>query len=52
MSKQDNDFYCLNGFYLFKTKNKLESHKRLFEKKNNVFCGVAMFSKDTKVKSR
>ena len=34
MSKHNDDFYCLNSFHLFKTKNKLECSKRLFEKKN------------------
>ena len=48
MSKHNDDFYCLNGFHLFKTKNKLECSKRLFEKKKD-FCGVAMSSEDSRI---
>ena len=28
-SKYDDDFYCLNPLYLFRTGNKLESHKKI-----------------------
>ena len=40
------DFYCLNCLYSFRTKNKLESHKRVLENKD--FCNIIMPSKDTK----
>ena len=38
LSKHDGDFYCLNCFHLFRTKNKLESHKKVCE--NKEFCNV------------
>ena len=38
MSKHDGDFYCLNYFHLLRTKNKLESHKKVCENKD--FCNV------------
>ena len=28
MSKHNDDYYCLNGVHSFRTKNKLESHKK------------------------
>ena len=46
-SKNDGDFYCLNCLHSFRTKNKLESHKKVFENKD--FCNVIMSSADTKV---
>ena len=33
-SKNNNDFYCLNCLHSFRTKNKLESHKRVSENKD------------------
>ena len=33
-SKHDGDFYCLNCLHLFRTKNTLESHKKVCENKN------------------
>ena len=30
-SKHEGDFYCLNCFYLYRTKNKLEAHKKICE---------------------
>ena len=46
-SKHDSDFYCLNCLDLFRTKNKLESHKNACE--NKYFCSVVMPSEDTKI---
>ena len=34
MSKYDGDFSCLNCLYSFRTKNKLESHKKVWENKD------------------
>ena len=41
------DFYCLNCLHYFRTKNKLESHKKAC--KNKHFCNVNMPSDDTKI---
>ena len=38
MSKHCGDFFCLNCLLLFRTKNKLELHKRVCE--NKVFCNI------------
>ena len=46
-SKQYGDFYCLNCLHSFKTKIKLESHKRVFENKD--FCNIITCSEDTKI---
>ena len=46
-SKNNGDFYCLNCLHSFRTKNKLESHKRVYENKD--FCNVIMPSEDTKI---
>ena len=32
-SKNNGDFYCLNCLHSFRTKNKLESHEKVFMKK-------------------
>ena len=45
-SKHYSDFYCLNCFHSFRTKNKLESHKKVY--KNKIFCNIVMPS-DTKI---
>ena len=45
-SKHSGD-YCLNCLYLFRTKNKLKSHKK--ECGNKYFCNVVMSSEDTKI---
>ena len=39
-SKNNSDFYCLNCLHSFRTKNKLELHKRACE--NKFFCNVNM----------
>ena len=38
---------CLNSFHKFTTKNKLESHQKLYENKD--FSNVIMSSEDTKI---
>ena len=38
--------HCLNSFHKFTTKNKLESHQKLYENKD--FSNVIMSSEDTK----
>ena len=35
-SKNDGDFHCLNCLHCFRTKNKLESHKKICENKDFV----------------
>ena len=45
--KKNGDFYCLNCLHSFRTKNKLESHKRGSENKD--FSNVIMPSEDTKI---
>ena len=45
-SKNYCDFYCLNCLHSYRTKNKLESHKKVCEKN---FCNVIMLFEDTKV---
>ena len=42
-SKHYCDFYCLNYFHSIRTKNKLKSHKKVFQNKN--FCHVYYLSK-------
>ena len=39
------DFYCLNCFHSFATKNKLQSHKRVC--KNKDFLNIILLSEDT-----
>ena len=47
-SKHSCDFYCLNCCYnSFRTKNKIELHKRVCENKD--FCNVIMPSEDPKI---
>ena len=38
------DFYCLNCFHSYRTKNKLEAHKKICE--NHDYCHVEMPTKD------
>ena len=47
MLKHNGDYYCLNYFHSFITKNKLESHKKVCENKD--FCKVVMPFKDSKI---
>ena len=46
-SKNNGEFYYLNYLYSFKTKTKLESHKKACENKD--FRNVVMPSEDTKI---
>ena len=46
-SKKNGDFFCLNCLHPFRTKSKLEHHKKLCGNKD--FCNVIMRSEDTKI---
>ena len=46
-STHEKDFYCLNCFHSFRTKNKLESHKKICE--NHDYCHVEMPTKDDNI---
>ena len=46
-SNHDGDFYCLNCFHTYRTKNKLESHKKVYE--NHDYCRVVMLNEDNKI---
>ena len=46
-SKHDGDFYCLNCFHSFRTKNKLKKHKNVCE--NHKYCYVEMPKEDNKI---
>ena len=39
-STHKEDFYCLNCFHSYRTKNKLEAHKKIYE--NHNYCNVEM----------
>ena len=41
------DFYCLNCFHSYKTRNKLEAHKKICE--NHDYCNVEMPTKDNNI---
>ena len=41
------DFYCLNCFHAYRTKNKLETHKKICE--NSDYCHVEMPNEDNKI---
>ena len=41
------DFYCLNCFHSYRTKNKLEEHKKICE--NHDYCHVDMPNEDKKI---
>ena len=43
-SSHKEDFYCLNCFHSYRTKNKLEAHKKICE--NHDYCHVEMPTKD------
>ena len=43
-SNHDGDFYCLNCFHSYRTKNKLESHEKICE--NRDYCHVEMPTND------
>ena len=46
-SNHNNDFYCLNCFHAFRTKNKLEEHKKICE--NHEYCHGEMPTKDNNI---
>ena len=46
-STHEKDFYCLNCFHSYRTKNKLESHKKICE--NHDYCHVEMPAKDNNI---
>ena len=46
-SDHKEDFYCLNCFHLYRTKNKLEAHKKICE--NHGYCHVEMPNEDNKI---
>ena len=46
-SSHKEDFYCLNCFHSYRTKNKLEAHKKICE--NHDYCRVEMPTKDKNV---
>ena len=46
-SKNNSGCYCLNYFHWFKTKKKLESHKKVYQNKD--FCGAVMCCENTKI---
>ena len=46
-SKNNSEFYCLNCLHSFRTKNKLQLHKKLWENKD--FCNAIMSFEDTKI---
>ena len=41
------DFYCLNYFHSYRTKNRLEAHKKICE--NHDYCHVEMPTKDNNI---
>ena len=43
-SNHKEDFYCLKCFHSYRTKNKLEEHKKICE--NNKYCHVEMPNED------
>ena len=46
-SNHKEDFYCLNCFCSYSTKNKLEDHKKICE--NHNYCHVEMSTKDNNI---
>ena len=46
-SNHKEDFYCLNCFHSYRTKNKLEEHKNICE--NHDYCHVEMPTKDNNI---
>ena len=41
------NFYCLNCFHVYRTKNKLETHKKIC--KNRDYCHIEMPNEDNKI---
>ena len=46
-SNHDGDFYCLNCFHSYRTKNKLDSHKKICE--NHEYCHIEMPTKNNNI---
>ena len=46
-SKHVGDFYCLNYFHLYRTKNKLKKHENVCE--NHDYCYIEMPNEDNKI---
>ena len=46
-SKHNGDFYCLNCFHVYTTRNRLERHKNVCE--NHDYCCVEIPNKDDKI---
>ena len=46
-SNHAGDFYYLNCFHSYRTKNKLEAHKKICE--NRIYCNVEMLHEDNKI---
>ena len=46
-SNHDGDFYCLNCFHSYRTKNKLDAHKKICE--NHEYCHIEMPTKDKNI---
>ena len=46
-SNHNEDFYCLNCFRSYRTRNKLEAHKKICE--NHNYCNVVMPTKDNNI---
>ena len=47
ISNHKEDFYCLNCFCAYTTRNKLEEHKKICE--NHDYCHVEMPNEDNKI---
>ena len=47
ISNHDGDFYCLNCFHSYRTKNKLNAHKKIC--KNHEYCHIEMPNKDNNI---
>ena len=46
-SSHKEDFYCLNCFHSYRTKNKLDAHKKICE--NHEYCHIEMPTKDNNI---
>ena len=46
-SNHDGDFYCLSCFHSYRTKNKLDAHKKIRE--NHDYCHIEMPTKDNNI---
>ena len=46
-SNHSGDFYCLNCFHSYRTKNKLDAHKKICE--NHEYCHIEMPTKDNNI---